>query len=123
MASTSSQKNGFKISGLPSIQNIDDKDLLLISDSEGGTYYSKSMSIQQLMDYISLNIAQNSEIQNQIKNIAESTVSDIVQNQIEEKTMNAVSANIEDIADLLDGKNDDQVNINAGSALANSVNN
>jgi hypothetical protein len=37
--------------------------------------------------------------------------------------MNAVSANIEDIADLLDGKNDDQVNINAGSALANSVNN
>jgi hypothetical protein len=37
--------------------------------------------------------------------------------------MNAVSANIEDIADLLDGYDDDQVNINAGSASANSASN
>ena len=116
MASTSSQKNGFKISGLPPIQNIDDKDLLLISDSEGGTFYSKSMSIQQLMNYIYQNIVQNSEIQTQIENIAKSTVSDIVQNQIEEKTMNVVSANIEDIADLLDGELNNRVDLSAGSA-------
>jgi hypothetical protein len=37
--------------------------------------------------------------------------------------MDINSANIEEIADLLDGENDDQVNINAGSASANSVNN
>lgn len=39
----------FKISELPLISNIDNDDLLIVSDKEGGKYYTKSMMVQQLI--------------------------------------------------------------------------
>ena len=47
--SNSSTGKGFTISELPHIENIDDADLLLVSDKEGGKYYTKSMTVKQLL--------------------------------------------------------------------------
>lgn len=38
-------KKEFTISELNKIQNIDNDDLLLVSDREGGKYYTKSMTV------------------------------------------------------------------------------
>lgn len=40
----------FKISELPAIQNIDDDDLLIVSDKEQGKFYTKQMTMRQLFD-------------------------------------------------------------------------
>ena len=41
-----------KISHLPEIKHIDGKDLFLVSDYEHGRYYSKKLSVDHLMEYI-----------------------------------------------------------------------
>lgn len=47
--SNNSTGKGFTISELPHIKNIDDADLLLVSDKEGRKYYTKSMTVKQLL--------------------------------------------------------------------------
>lgn len=58
----------FKVSQLPEIDHIDEKDVLMISDFEGGKFYTKKMTTDHFMGYIGENdkvagkIAQNSKI-------------------------------------------------------------
>lgn len=56
-------KKAFKISQLDRIRNIDDDDLLLISDNEAGKFFTKSISVKQLADSTLDRIAENEGVQ------------------------------------------------------------
>ena len=45
----------FKISQLEEIQNLDDKDLFLVSDYEGGKCYTKKLTMKKLLNVIANN--------------------------------------------------------------------
>jgi hypothetical protein len=63
---TTNTNGTFKISQLPKITNINDDDLLLVSDSENEKFYTKSMSIKQISDKIVDSVANNSNVINAI---------------------------------------------------------
>ena len=63
---TTNTNGKFKISQLPKITNINDDDLLLVSDSENEKFYTKSMSIKQISDKIVDSVANNSNVINAI---------------------------------------------------------
>jgi hypothetical protein len=65
---TTNTNGTFKISQLPKITNINDDDLLLVSDSENEKFYTKSMSIKQISDKIVDSVANNSNVINAIIN-------------------------------------------------------
>ena len=54
MAKQPEQKT-FKISQLEEIQNLDDKDLFLISDYEGGKCYTKKLTMGKLLAVLAQN--------------------------------------------------------------------
>ena len=68
MATTN--KQGFRISELNKIENIDDNDLLIVSDNEGGRHYTKSMTIRQITEKILNSVANNPDILNAIQQAA-----------------------------------------------------
>lgn len=45
----------FKISQLEEIENLDDKDLFLVSDYEGGKCYTKKLTMKKLLNVIANN--------------------------------------------------------------------
>lgn len=46
----------FRLSDLSAIANIDNEDLLLVSDYEGGKCYTRNMTVERFMGHISANI-------------------------------------------------------------------
>ncbi len=72
----------FTISQLEEIRNLDDKDLFLISDYEGGKCYTKKLTYNHLMQFISKNPTL-------IKKIIED---DSISQKIEKTVENAISA-------------------------------
>lgn len=72
---TPSTEKTFKISQLEEIENLDDKDLFLVSDYEGGKCYTKKLTMKKLLGVIANNpdliqfiLDQQSELDEQIKN-------------------------------------------------------
>lgn len=45
----------FKISQLEEIENLDDKDLFLVSDYEGGKCYTKKLTMKKLLNVVANN--------------------------------------------------------------------
>ncbi len=102
-----------KVSDLEQIANIDNKDLLLISDIEGSSCISKKMTIGQLVGQISQAITHSKAFLDAIERVATATAKNIAEEAAEEtvvqKTMEIVKDNIDDIYDLVDTVKDDQM--------------
>lgn len=108
-----------KLSQLPEIlaDEIDGGDLLLVSDNDAsGGCVSKKMLMAQLVKYIGDMLASQGAIAEIAQTAAENAVNKIVKDEIQETTMQTVKGNIVDIADLLDGKLDKQIYIDAGNS-------
>lgn len=65
----------FKISQLEEIENLDDKDLFLVSDYEGGKCYTKKLTMKKLLSVVANNpeliqfiLDQQGELDEQIQN-------------------------------------------------------
>lgn len=102
-------KKVIKVSELQQIQNIDRKDLMLVSDIEGESCISKKMTMGQLIDKISQAVIQSAALQQKIENVATSVAEEAAQEAVREKTVQIVKDNIGEIVDMVDGKPDDQV--------------
>ena len=113
---TTNTNGTFKISQLPKITNINDDDLLLVSDSENEKFYTKSMSIKQISDKIVDSVANNSNVINaiisnpEIISIIEETVNQVVNQAINSNISADVLKTIENnsghVLDILDGSQD-----------------
>jgi len=90
----------FKISQLRDIQNLDDQDLLLVSDYEGGKCYTRKMNVGRFMTELSERIKTNPALKAAVdESVAEAmvtpgtaveeTISEKVEEQINEMILDA----------------------------------
>lgn len=101
--SNSSTGKGFTISELPHIENIDDADLLLVSDKEGGKYYTKSMTVKQLLQKVVAAVASSPSVMNQLKEKAADVAEEVASNITVQRVQNIVLNNPDIVLDALDG--------------------
>ena len=99
----------FKISQLPHIKNIDGDDLLLVSDKEGGKYYTKSMTVQQLVQTVISSILKSPTIMDQLKREAAAAAEEVAGNITAERVETIIQQNSNTTLDALDGKIDGQL--------------
>lgn len=104
------EQSTFKISKIPQIQNIDGDDLLLVADKEGGKYYSRNMTIDQLVSKVLTAVIVNPNIQAQIQAAAAQAVEEAA---LPDVVMHIIEQNADDIYDMLDGKKDNQMVIDS----------
>lgn len=108
------EQSTFKISEIPQIQNIDNDDLLLVADKEGGKYYSRNMTIDQLVSKVLASVIVNPDIQAQIQTAASQAAAQAVEEaDLPATVMQTIEDNSDDIYDMLDGKRDQQLVIDA----------
>lgn len=119
--------SGFKISELPLIKNIDNDDLLIVSDRDGGSngnkkYYTRSMSIQQLVQVVVDKIASSPKIIDQITASAvvaatEAAIQQVDKIVVPDKVVDVIQQNYLSVLDALDGQMDGEfrVGTNEGS--------
>ena len=107
-----------KVSDLDSINanDIDNNDLLLVSDYNGGACISKKLTMDQLVKYIAASPSFKQMISAQAEATATTVATQVVDEQISAKTMDIVYENVNDIFDMYDGYKDNTMNIDAGGS-------
>lgn len=118
MANTKQTTKEVKISQLPRISDISDNDLLIVSDNVGNTCKSKSMTLQQLYEFVLAKICSSSrladiidqKVESSAKDVAEAAAADAVARvDIPNTVINMVRLSSDVVLDLLDGVEDRQV--------------
>ncbi len=79
-----STEKTFKISQLEEIENLDDKDLFLVSDYEGGKCYTKKLTMKKLLNVVANNpqliqfiLDQQGELEDQISQKVDHKVEEV----------------------------------------------